>query len=211
MAKSWDQFFKQPTVDIAKGLLGKWLLYNSPDGLCGGLIVDTEAYLGVNDPASHAAGGRRTTYTESLYGQAGTAYLYQIRGRVCMDVVAGKPGDPQGVLIRGLEPFVGSQIMAKNRQMASVDVSNGPAKLMAALGITDRSLDSSSLRTGELCLQLDNGRTPQKVVTTTRVGINPSLSTAELPNRFYVAGNPYVTGIKASQVDDDHHGWQVAN
>lgn len=208
MAKSWDQFFKQSTTDIAKQLLGKWLLYNSPDGLCGGLIVETEAYLGVDDPASHAAGGRRTNFTESLYGPAGTAYIYKIRGRVCLDVVAGRPGDPQGILIRGLEPFIGSQIMAKNRGMASVDVSNGPAKLMSALGIKDRSLDGSSLRTGDLCLQLENGKQAKKIERSSRIGINPDLSTANLPNRFYVAGNPYVTGIKAKEVDDQNHGWE---
>lgn len=208
MAKSWDQFFKQPTKEIAKQLLGKWLLYNSTAGLCGGLIVETEAYLGVDDPASHAAGGRRTAYTESLYGPAGTAYIYQIRGRVCLDVVAGRVDDPQGILIRGLEPFVGSQIMADNRGMASVDVSNGPAKLMEALGIKNRSLDGTSLRTGNLCLQLENGKQPKQIITASRVGINPSLSTAKSLNRFYVAGNPYVTGIKASEVDDQKHGWQ---
>lgn len=206
--KSWDQFFAQSTTTIAKELLGKWLLYNGPDGLCGGLIVDTEAYLGVNDPASHAANGRRTSYTESLYGAAGTAYIYQIRGRICLDVVAGKKNDPQGILIRGLEPFIGSQIMAKHRGMASVDVSNGPAKLMAALGVTNRSLDGASLRTSNLCLQLENGKHPKKVIRTERIGINDSLSTAHMPNRFYVAGNPYISNIKVKDVDDKDHGWE---
>ena len=208
MTESWDQFFKCPTTDLAKKLLGKWLLYDGPDGLCGGLIVDCEAYLGVDDPASHAAGGRRTQFTESLYGQAGNAYIYENRGRTCLDIVAGKVGDPQGILIRGLEPFIGAQIMAKHRGMASVDVSNGPAKLMAALGVNDRSLDGHSLRTGSLRLQLDNGRTPAKVIQTTRIGINPQLATAKLPNRFYVAGNPYVTGIKIKDEDPKNHGWE---
>lgn len=205
--KPWDEFFAQPTTDIARGLLGKWLLYNSDDGLCGGLIVDTEAYLGVDDPASHAANGRRTPFTESLYGKAGTAYIYQICGRICLDVVAGKVGDPQGVLIRGLEPFIGSQIMAKHRQMANVNVSNGPAKLMAALGVKDRSLDGASLLTSDLRLQLDNGKRPQQIGTAERVGINAALATAHLKNRFYVVGNPYVTGIKAREVDEKRHGW----
>ena len=88
MLSEYQQFFTgRPTTEIAQDLLGKLVVYDGPDGMTGGYIVETEAYLGENDSASHAFNGRRTGYSESLYGQPGDIYLYQIRGHYCFDIV----------------------------------------------------------------------------------------------------------------------------
>jgi DNA-3-methyladenine glycosylase len=156
-----------------------------------GRIVETEAYLGEDDLACHAAVGR-TKRTAPLYGPPGTAYVYFIYGaHWCFNAVTRDEGQPSAVLIRALEPLDGLDLMQARRPAArrSIDLANGPGKLCAALGI--------DLRHNELRLDRDPIRIRpgdsiprDRVVMTPRIGITES---AELPLRWYVANSPCVS------------------
>ena len=203
----FNRFFSgRPTTTIAKDLLGHELVYHGPQGTLSGIIVETEAYLGIDDSASQAFGDRHTNYTASLYGNPGDLYIYQIRGMVCCDIVAQPANEPQGILIRGLEPWQGANQMAANRQTSGVNVSNGPAKLMAALGISDRQLDGLAMGAAPLQVKLTATKIPLKVDAGPRIGVNPSGKDAQQPLRFTVHGNPYVSHTQRRN-DRDDHGW----
>ncbi|WP_251545863.1 DNA-3-methyladenine glycosylase [Limosilactobacillus caecicola] len=205
----YQRFFTgRPTTTIAQDLLGRLVLYQGASGTVGGLIVETEAYLGEDDSASHAAGGRRTHYTESLYGAPGTLYIYQIRSHYCFDIVVQNTGEPHGILLRAIEPTVNVQQMIKNRGMTGVNVSNGPGKLMQALGIQDRSLDGQPMAIAPLKIKLQKRRMPRQIISGPRVGVNQAGKNASDRLRFYVAGNPYVSKIRQRDVDSEHYGWR---
>ncbi|HIW69909.1 MAG TPA: DNA-3-methyladenine glycosylase [Candidatus Limosilactobacillus merdipullorum] len=205
----FNRFFSgRPTTAIAKILLGHKLVYNGPHGKVGGLIVETEAYLGINDSASHAFGDRHTNYTASLYAEPGTLYIYQIRGMVCCDIVAQPAGEPHGILIRGIEPTIGIEQMAANRPIKGVNISNGPAKLMAALGISDRQLDGLAMAKAPLQISLTTSKVPIQVDEGPRIGVNPDGKDAVKPRRFSVHGNPYVSHTKRRD-DREDHGWRT--
>ena len=113
----YQRFFTgRPTAQIAQDLLGRTLVFHGNDGNVGGLIVETEAYLGEQDSASHAYGGRRTNYTQSLYGNPGDIYIYQIRSHYCFDIVVQDAEEPQGILIRALEPTLNVEQKRANRR-----------------------------------------------------------------------------------------------
>lgn len=210
MLTKYQRFFTgRPTEEIARSLLGKLITYTSVDGSkTGGLIVETEAYLGENDSASHAYNGRRTNYSESLYGNPGNIYLYQIRGHYCFDVVVQDAEEPQGVLIRGLEPTVNQKQMTINRRMSGFNLSNGPAKLVQVLGIHSRELDGHPLETSPLTIDLTAGRKPRKITTTSRIGVNLKGKDGRKPYRFYVKGNPYVSGLRKREMNLEDYGWE---
>lgn len=204
----FNRFFTgRPTTAIAKSLLGHELIYHGPQGTVGGLIVETEAYLGINDSASHAFGDCHTDYTASLYAEPGTLYIYQIRGMVCCDIVAQPAGEPHGILIRGLEPSHGVSQMAANRKTTGVNISNGPAKLMAALGMADRQLDGLAMAAAPLQITLEATKVPVQIDEGPRIGVNPSGKDAVKPLRFSVHGNPYVSHTRRRD-DWEDHGWQ---
>lgn len=201
-------FTNRPTTAIAQDLLGRQLIYHGPQGIIGGLIVETEAYLGEHDSASHAFGGRRTNYTESLYGNPGDIYLYQIRSHYCFDVVVQNPEEPQGILIRAIEPLYNVEQMVQNRGMSGTNVSNGPGKVMQALGIQDRQLDGKSLAAAPLTIDISSKRAPDQIISGPRVGINQQGANAQEKLRFYVAKNPYVSKMRKRDADLTNHGWR---
>lgn len=210
MLSAFQQFFTgRPTIEIAHDLLGKLVSYDGPDGRTGGYIVECEAYLGENDSASHAYRGRRTGYSESLYGQPGNIYLYQIRGHYCFDIVVQDAEEPQGILLRGLEPAVNPTLMARHRQMTGVSVANGPAKLVQALGIHSRQLDGQPMEGNQLTVDLATFKIPREIITTPRIGVNPAGKDGAAPQRFYVAGNPFVSGMRKREMDLVNQGWRV--
>ncbi len=201
-------FTGRPTEEIASDLLGRELSCRTPAGLVAGLIVETEAYLGEGDSASHAYNGRRTAYSESLYGAPGTIYVYQIRAHYCFDVAVQDQGEPQGVLIRALEPTVGVELMEQRRHQKGVNLTNGPGKLGQALGIIDRHLDGRPLENAPLTIDLTKKRVPKEVTVTPRVGVNQKGSHAQAPLRFFVAHNPYVSKMLKREADLRSHGWE---
>lgn len=209
MLTKYQQFFTgRPTPEIARDLLGKMVEYHDHGGVTGGYIVEVEAYLGEGDSASHAFNGRRTGYSESLYGMPGNIYLYQIRGHYCFDIVVQNEEEPQGVLLRGMEPALGVAQMKKNRQMTGVSISNGPGKLVQALGIHSRDLDGQPMETSALTVNLDDYKVPQEVVTTARIGVNLKGKNGLSPERFFVKGNPYVSNMRKREMDLENHGWK---
>lgn len=209
MLSEYQQFFTgRPTIAIAHDLLGKMVRYQGPDGVTAGYIVECEAYLGENDSASHAFNGRRTNYSESLYGQPGNIYLYQIRGHYCFDIVVQDAEEPQGILLRGMEPAVGEKIMEHHRGMNGYAVANGPAKLVQALGIHSRELDGQPMEGNRLTVDLDQYKILREIITSARVGVNLAGKDGKKPRRFYVAGNPFVSGMHKRGMDLENYGWR---
>ena len=131
------EFFKQDTILLAKNLLGKLILIKKDGKILGGYIVETEAYLGTEDKACHSFEGKRTPKIEALFGEAGTVYIYTMHTHKMLNIVSCEKGNPQAVLIRGIEPVINVKKMIENRGKEGVLVSNGPGKLTKAMGISD--------------------------------------------------------------------------
>jgi DNA-3-methyladenine glycosylase len=180
-------FYGRPTVDVARDLLGKVIRH----GRTAGVIVETEAYLGGEDLASHSARGV-TDRTRVIFGPPGHAYVYLIYGMYeCLNIVAEPPGRPGCVLIRALEPIAGIDVMHRRRPAAkrTEQLASGPGKLTLALGIT-RKLNGADLTKGPLTVHEPASAAPVEIVTTTRIGITEC---ADWPLRFYLAGNSFVS------------------
>jgi len=171
-------FYERPTLDVARALIGKVLVHDSPVGLASGIIVETEAYIGESDPACHAAPGP-TARNAPLYGPPGIAYVYLNYGiHYLVNAVTESEGWPAAVLIRALEPFEGEALMRRRRargtgrparDFSTADLCRGPGNLTRALGITLRQ--NLSDLTGS-ALRIEDRRLPfRDVAWTTRIGI----------------------------------------
>lgn len=190
-------FYDRDVVTVARELLGKLLVRRVGGSPAVGRIVETEAYLGLNDPASHCYRGL-TRRNASMFGPPGHAYVYAIHSRWCMNAVAEPEGKPSGILIRSLEPLWGIRAMQRRRGVEALrDLARGPARLCEALAI-DRALDGHDLTRGRglwiagaSSLELP----PLEMIVTPRIGVT---SAHDLPLRFAAAGNPFVSGRKAS-------------
>src|SRR5580698_4268128 len=187
-----EDFFLQPTETVARELLGKLLVRVDPGGkIRAGRIVETEAYLGSQDAASHAFRGK-TARNAAMFGPPGRAYVYFIYGmHYCMNVVCAPPGEALAVLFRALEPVVGLEQMAKARGLAPTVrgrlISGGPAKLAEALSITRARDDGKSLVDPRSDLQLrDDKFVVDRCEVSRRIGITKE---AERELRFSIAGN----------------------
>ncbi|TDO73235.1 DNA-3-methyladenine glycosylase [Flavobacterium chryseum] len=193
---TFSYYQNQDVLFLAKDLLGK-VLYTQIDGqISAGIIVETEAYFGVQDKASHAYGGRRTNRTETLYSQGGISYVYLCYGiHNLFNIVSSVEGEPHAVLIRAIEPLVGIDIIEARRNMpaAKAAISSGPGSAAKALGI-DRSFNEKDL-TGEEIWVEDHGiQYPNdEIVALPRVGVAYAQEDALLPWRFFVKGNKYVS------------------
>jgi DNA-3-methyladenine glycosylase len=177
-------------VDVARALLGKILVH----GDTAGRIVETEAYLGGDDLAAHSARGI-TDRTRVIFGPPGHAYVYFIYGMYeCLNIVAEQEGRPGCVLIRALEPVAGIEIMRSRRPKARSlhDLASGPGKLTLAMGIT-RAQNGADLTRGNLVVRRPGGEPRIEIRVTPRIGITKC---PELPLRFLIAGNPFVSGLR---------------
>ena len=201
-----EKFFEtQSTVAIARYLVGMYLEYETPQGKLGGYIVDCEAYLGPEDRAAHSYGMRDTPRLKAMYQEPGTIYLYTMHTHLILNLVTQPKGLPQGVMIRGLEPVEGIEQMVERRGRSGKELSNGPGKLVAALGLS-KELYGQSIFTSALHLVPEKSKTPKKIVALPRIGIPNKGEWTEKPLRFVAQGNPYMTGIRQSDVDKAH-GW----
>ena len=187
-------FYNRPTVQVARALLGKVLVHRTPAGTAAGMIVETEAYIGEDDPACHASHGP-TARNAPLYGPPGVAYVYLNYGiHYLVNAVTEAEGHPAAVLIRALEPVRGRRLMAHRRApdgppLASADLCRGPGNLTRALGITiaQNQLDLTSAR-----LYLEDLRRPPPAVSCgPRIGIRAAI---DRPWRFWIAGHSCVSG-----------------
>jgi len=195
VARLSRKFYQRDAETLARALLGQVLVRVLPDGTrLAGRITETEAYLGVADKAAHSYAGRQTARNAAMWGPAGHAYVYFIYGmHYCMNVVARRPGDPQAVLLRALEPLQGLEVMRVHRagripaaRLRPRDLCSGPARLAQALAI-DRALDHADLVAAD-ALFIERGRRipPQQIVATPRIGIAYAEEWAQKPLRFLV-------------------------
>ncbi len=200
--KKLDHSFydRKNVVLIAKELLGK-ILVTQIDGVrTSGRIVETEAYNGVVDRASHAFGGRRTNRSEHIYGGPGTVYVYFVYGlHYLFNVVTNKKDTPHAILIRALEPLEGVDYMLKRvgKPIADYTLTKGPGNLARALGIS-KMHTGGSLFSEEIFIEDDGIRYKKdQIVITHRIGVDYAGTDAQLPYRFIVKGNPYVSAKKS--------------
>jgi DNA-3-methyladenine glycosylase len=192
------EFFSGSPETVAQALLGQWLFRKSPEGLTGGLIVETEAYLAQGDPASHAVVGPNRK-NQSMFGPAGKAYVYMIHARHCLNVVTEQKGKGSAVLIRALQPACGIDIMSQRRSRSRPrDVATGPARLCEALHVT-RMMDGHDLtQPGELWIQPSEiDPSTLAIRATVRTGVT---SGQDMELRFIIRGNPFVSGPKRLRV-----------
>ena len=189
-------FFEPSASLVAPQLLGRWLIHNAPEGRVGGLIVETEAYL-ADDPASHAYRGE-TARNRSMFGPPGHAYLYFIYGNHwCFNAVCGARGVGEAVLVRAIEPVFGLGSMRLRRRVAAdQQLTNGPGKLCAALGL-DGGFDGVDLCDANSLVFIAENPDRRKllagqgtVMTSHRIGISKA---ALLPLRFHLLGNIHVS------------------
>jgi DNA-3-methyladenine glycosylase len=173
-------FYAQPTIAVALRLLGAYLVHDGPGGRQVGRVVETEAYVGPDDRASHASRGR-TRRTALMFGPPGYAYVYLVYGmHYCLNVVTEGPDYPAAVLLRALEPLVGISLPT-----------SGPGRLCRALGI-DGAYNGADLTAGSLYLA--GGPPPTSpVVAAPRVGVPYAGAWALKPWRFYLVDSPWVS------------------
>ncbi|WP_215144149.1 DNA-3-methyladenine glycosylase [Exiguobacterium qingdaonense] len=187
-------FYEQPTLDLARALLGKYLVMRHPEGDIIAKIVETEAYLGAIDRAAHSFGGRRTKRTEVMFGNPGHVYTYQMHTHTLLNVVSGPIGTPEAVLIRAVEPIQGQPFIAANRPgVKRYDQTNGPGKLTKALGITMDLYGHSFQRDP---LYLAEGETGVAIESGPRIGIPNTGEARDYPYRFFERDNPYVSKFR---------------
>lgn len=189
-------YTRADTLAVARDLLGKRLVVPAPTGeRVSGRIVETEAYLGVEDVASHSYAGRRTARTETMYAVGGTAYVYFVYGmHHQFNAVTGERDSPHAVLIRALEPEEGVEWM-RERRPAKKDreLTSGPGKLCRALGI-DLAFNKADLTGTHVWIE-DAGQrvAPSDIASGPRVGIGYAGDYVSKPWRFWLKGNQYVS------------------
>jgi len=201
MKKLKRHFYKKISIDLAKDLLGKYLVYDNTTEKLVAKIVETEAYMGFNDKAAHTYNGRRTPRTEVMYGEEGHAYVYLIYGMYnCFNVVAAEKEVAQAVLVRALEPIEGLERMALNRFDKSLNqlrkkqvigLTNGPGKLCQAFGIT-REMNGEDLTEDKL--YICSGKEEKfEIVKAKRIGIDYAEEAKDYLWRYYIKDNKYVS------------------
>lgn len=189
-------YSNQDVLFLAQDLLGKVLFTDINGEVTAGIIVETEAYFGVLDKASHAYGGRRTDRTETLYSHGGVSYVYLCYGiHHLFNIVTSVKDEPHAVLIRAVEPLIGKDIMELRRNMpaSKAAISAGPGSAAKALGI-DKSFNKKDLDGNEIWIE-DHGiqYSSDNIIKAPRIGVAYAQEDALLPWRFFVRGNKYVS------------------
>jgi DNA-3-methyladenine glycosylase len=190
------EFYNRDSLTVAKELLGKILIHETPEGITAGKIVETETYKGPEDKASHSYGNRRTPRTETMFGPKGHSYIYLIYGLYCcLNVTSGAVvGKPEATLIRAVEPLKGIDLMMKRRGPTGkiTNVASGPGRLCIAMGL-------SKIQNGaDVCqppFYIDDNQTidSTEIVETTRIGVEYAADWKDKPWRFYIKDNLYVS------------------
>jgi DNA-3-methyladenine glycosylase len=182
-------FFQRSAIAVARELLGTTVVSTVGGRRTVGRIVETEAYLGREDPASHGYQDRRHAQNASLYGPPGTWYVYLSYGmHWCANLVCGGLGHASAVLLRALEPIEGLATMRRRRgAVADRQLCSGPGRLCQALGIT-RTLDGAAMRRSSVTVRVADA--PPSVVASARIGITKA---ADWPLRFVIEGSPWAS------------------
>jgi len=198
MKKLEIEFYeRRDVVRIAKELLGKILVTNWKGIITSGRIVECEAYAGIIDKASHASGGRRTARNEIMYGKGGYAYVYLCYGiHHLFNVVTNSEDVPHAILVRALDPVEGIEemLLRTNKKKPDHTLTRGPGNVSKALGIFTKH-SGASLLGKEVFITDDKKKyTKKEIAASPRIGVDYAGKDALLPYRFYVKGNPYVSG-----------------
>lgn len=196
------EFYKQGALTLAKELLGKIVVRTVDNVTLKAKIVETEAYIGEIDKASHAYNGRRTERTEPLFREGGIAYVYFIYGKYyCFNIISGVENKGEGVLIRGLEPLNEFDYLAKKRFNENYNelteskkraITNGPSKLCMAFSIDKAENYMNLYEKGEFYIE-DGEEDNFEIVETTRIGIDYAEEAINFPWRFYIKDNKYIS------------------
>jgi DNA-3-methyladenine glycosylase len=186
-------FYERNPITVARELIGKYIVRRVDVAILVGRIVETEAYTGYTDPASHAFHGK-TPRNAVMFSEAGLAYVYFIYGSsFCLNATCERVGKPGAVLIRALEPLWGIREMCANRNLSYgslSNVSNGPGKLSQALMITRRLNGIDLTQDGELMICGGGDNSELKIASSPRIGISKA---RRRKWRFFVEGSPYVS------------------
>lgn len=188
-------YTRADVLEVARDLLGKKLVIPRRNGgRVAGIIVETEAYRGPEDRASHAFSGRRTNRTETMYGIGGTAYVYFVYGMYYQfNVVTNVEDAPHAILIRALEPVEGLDVIRRRRRGRSeYQFTSGPGRLCIAMGI-DRRLDKADLLGDRVWIEEGVTVSRRKIARGPRVGIDYAKEWALKPWRFWIKNNPFVS------------------
>jgi DNA-3-methyladenine glycosylase len=189
-------YLSNDVVGISKDLLGKYLFTCIEGATTGGYIVETEAYNGVVDKASHAFGNRITPRTKTMFMQGGIAYVYLCYGiHEMFNIVTSVEGHPQAILIRAIQPTEGIEAMQVRRNMPVLkpNITAGPGSVAKALGIS-RNINAFSLQSDSIWLEDRGLHFPdEEIKAGPRIGVAYAAADALLPYRFYVKGNIYVS------------------
>jgi DNA-3-methyladenine glycosylase len=189
-------YLEDDVVALSRNLLGKYLFTYIDGALTGGYIVETEAYNGIMDKASHAYGNRKTGRTNTMFMQGGIAYVYLCYGiHEMFNIVTSTEGDPKAILIRAIQPIegIGTMMNRRNLNVATPSITSGPGSVAKALSIS-RAINGTSLDSETIWVE-DRGLSfPDKsVAAMPRVGVSYAGTDALLPYRFYLKGNIYVS------------------
>jgi DNA-3-methyladenine glycosylase len=184
-------FFRRPTEVVAQDLLGTVIVSTAGGELTTARIVETEAYLGYDDPASHGYLHRRNARNQALFGPPGSWYVYLSYGmHWCANLVCQRTGLASAVLLRALEPLDGLDVMRRRRgPVPDRELCSGPGKLCQALGIM-RDLDGRGMAESEVMVHRPRSTEEDTIVATSRIGITKA---ADWPLRFVVAGSPWLS------------------
>lgn len=194
-----NQFYQNEDVcAIAKNLIGMELFTHFDNVLCSGFIVETEAYAGISDKASHAFGARFTPRTKTMYENGGIAYVYLCYGiHSLFNIVTNKRGIPHAVLIRAIQPNQGIDMMSKRRNFPKnkLLLGNGPGTLTKSLGIQLKH-NGISLNSDSIYIKKGLEINPDEIISSPRVGVSYAKEDALLPYRFRLKGNIYCSPAK---------------
>lgn len=194
------EFFKKDTISLAKDLLGKVFVRKIDGKLIRSRIVETEAYLGINDRASHTFNDNKTNRNKIMYMDCGILYVYLTYGiHYLLNISSVGEGVPEAVLIRAIEPLDNFDVFANNRfgkdykdlnSYQKKNLSNGPAKLTKALKI-DKSFNGKDIFSNNF--YLENGDNNFEIVESKRIGIDYAKEAKDYLYRFYIKDNNYVS------------------
>jgi DNA-3-methyladenine glycosylase len=193
------EFYARDTIDVARDLLGQRLVHILPNGQrLAGRIIETEAYMGIEDPAAHSFGGRRTARTEVMFGEAGFSYIYFVYGmHFCFNVTTMQREIPEAVLVRALDPVEGlADMRARKEGISAHHLANGPGKLCWALHLAREQNALDLCTSKELWIEADGAPKDAEIIEGPRVGIGYSHDAIHWPLRFGWRGHPALSPPK---------------
>lgn len=201
------EFFDRDTLEVAKDLLGKIIIRKDNNIIYKARIVETEAYMGIEDRACQTFGNKKTNRNKIMYEDAGTIYIYQTYGiHYLMNFITRDNNHPEGVLIRAIEPLSEIDNFSLNRfglkyenlsAYQKKNLTNGPGKITKALAI-DKKLNGKNLFTENFYIEDD--LKDFQIITDKRIGIDYAKEAKDYPYRFYIKDNPYVSKVKKDKI-----------